>query len=218
MPTKITVKSYCAGGDASLTFMYVLLLQGGSIIELWGVWDRRWTAALVRVWLLSAGGWSCMSWERREALDLCMYVREGGRKTGSVWVRNPHCSYMFAALEVIIDRSKLMEKRKPKLLHSYISQGGRFSFDLDLSVHSSHAERFKGMVLLWLASAGWGQDLAERKGVLWLKRHTHSSWQGSLSTKVRSEAVQIVQTDIKNVEKKITLLSRSLPTRSITNM
>lgn len=34
------------------------------------------------------------------------------------------------------------------------AQGGRFSFDLDSSVHSLHGERFKGRVLLWLASAG----------------------------------------------------------------
>lgn len=49
---------------------------------------------------------------------------------------------------------KLTEGKEETQLHNYISQGGRFSFDLDLSVHSLHAERFKGRVSLWLASSG----------------------------------------------------------------
>lgn len=55
--------------------------------------------------------------------------------------KNHYWDYMFAALEVIIYRSKLREKRKPNQLHNDISQGGRFSFDLDVLVHSLHAEK-----------------------------------------------------------------------------
>ena len=58
--------------------------------------------------------------------------------------------------EAFKDRNTLRGKRGGKLneLHNNISQGGRSSFDLDLSVHSLHAERLKGRVSLWLASAG----------------------------------------------------------------
>lgn len=48
------IKSCCSSCDASLTcacVLLLLLLQDGNVTELWRVWDGRWTAALVRVWL-----------------------------------------------------------------------------------------------------------------------------------------------------------------------
>lgn len=105
------IKSCCANGDASLTFCVCCCcccccrLEGS---QLWGVWDTHWTAALVKVWLLSAGGWSCACWERRSgSVHVCERKREETRKriTGSVWEGNHYWNYMFAALEVIIHRN-----------------------------------------------------------------------------------------------------------------
>lgn len=122
-------------------FLLLLSLQAGSITELWGVWDRHWTAVLVRVWLLSAGGWSCTSWERRSWLCACMREKEGGKQRED----NRSCVRGKPLLELHVCSirghytQKLTEGKEETQLHNYISQGGRFSFDLDLSVHSLHA-------------------------------------------------------------------------------
>lgn len=56
---------------------------------------------------------------------------------------------MFAELDAIRDRIKLRQKREPD--HKYGSPEGRFLFDLDVMVHSLHAERFEGRLALVLA-------------------------------------------------------------------
>lgn len=141
--------------------------RAGSITELWGVWDRHWNAVLVRVWLLSAGGWSCASWARRSWLCACMGEKEGGKQKKD----NRSCARGKPLLELHVCSIRHYYTQKLTQLHDHISQGGRFSFDLDLSLHSLHAERFKGRVSIWLASAGWGEDLAERSGIC----NTHST-------------------------------------------
>lgn len=56
---------------------------------------------------------------------------------------------MFAALRGYYTQKQSEGKEETQSA----ARGGRFSFDLDLSVHSLHGERFKGRVLLWLVNA-----------------------------------------------------------------
>lgn len=97
--------------------------------------------------------------ESTEELDLCTR-RDGGKKTGSVWERNHYLNSMFAALRGYYTQKQSEGKEETQSA----ARGGRFSFDLDLSVHSLHGERFKGRVLLWLVNASWGQALAKWGG------------------------------------------------------
>lgn len=82
-----------------ITYLCVLLLllQGESITELWGVWDRRWTAALLRG-LAFICRWVELHERRGDAW-------EGGRSRGEdVCEGGEHYwNSMFAVLEVIRD-------------------------------------------------------------------------------------------------------------------
>lgn len=80
--------------------------------------------------------------ERREekgSVHVCerKESKEGGGERNRK-IRSGSC--MFAAL---------LARQKKKGSCDDRSQGGRSSFDLELSVHSLHAERFKGRVSLW---------------------------------------------------------------------
>lgn len=125
--------------------------------------------------------------ERGEAgsVHVCERKREENRKriTGAVWEGKPLLELHVCSIRDHYTQ-KLTEGKEETQLHNYISQGGRFSFDLDLSVHSLHAERFKGRVSIWLASAGWGEGLAERSSFC----NTHSTH--------KAEVVQFVQISI----------------------
>lgn len=73
-----------------------VFLQAASLRKLWGV--RRWTAALVRVWLLSGGGWSS-----EEKLRICAWG--GGRKTR----KEDLCARQSATGTVCLQRYRLLK-------------------------------------------------------------------------------------------------------------
>lgn len=142
---------------------------------------------------LQVGGAARAEGEESHWISTCMWG-EGGRKTGSLWEGN-HLLHRHVCSIWGYHKQKQTSKgrknRKPNQLHNCISQGGRFLFDLDLSLHSLHAERFKGMVSLWLAALAEVKNRAERRGCCDCNS-PHSVVDINLTTTSIANAVQTV--------------------------